>query len=161
MKVDGKSIIELLSSISFGDVVLWLIVITFFISAICTATIKLYKGFTKYRDLKDENERYKIATESNTKSLSKVEKTLDSIVNTLNEQKVFNYKQARCSIVHTCDEALDKGEISASKYKSLMEMYDEYTIVFSDMHPNGYVKGLVTKINDPTLVKIVGTLNEE
>ena len=66
----------------------------------------------------------------------------------------MNLKQIRHTIVHTCEDALDKGEISINKLRSLEEMYDEYVKIF---HGNGYVKTLVMRVRK---LKIVGKLDD-
>jgi hypothetical protein len=72
----------------------------------------------------------------------------------LDEQKEVNLKQIRHTIVHTCEDALEKGEISINKLRSLEEMYDEYVDIF---HGNGYVKTLVMRVRK---LKIVGKLDD-
>ena len=158
--MDTKSIWDLLSSIPVGVIVAWIVVICAIITALCTGTIKLYKLFSKYREAKDRNEQYKKASKEHEEKLEEVSQKLDKIYEEIEKQRLINYKQVRFSIVHTCNEAISEGKITASKYKSLMEMYDEYITVFADMKPNGYVHKLVQKVDDPDYVKIVGKLEE-
>ena len=45
----------------------------------------------------------------------------------IEKQRQINYKQVRCQIVQTSEEAISAGKISAAKFKSLMEMLvDEF-----------------------------------
>ena len=53
--------------------------------------------------------------------------------------------------MHTCEDALERGEMSTNKLQSLEEMYEEYTDLF---HGNGYVKTLMTRVRKE--VKIIG-----
>lgn len=149
--MDTKSVWDFLSKISVGQIVAWASVLITIITAICTGTIKLYKIFTKYEEMKRKDiEQQKIIEGHNT-ILKKIECNLNDIKSSLAEQKDVNLKQIRHTIVHTCEDALEKGQISSNKLKSLEEMYEEYVDIF---HGNGYVKTLITKVRKE--VKIVG-----
>lgn len=152
--MDTKSVWDLLSSISIGTVMAWIIVIFAIIATLCTGTIKLYKVFTKYKEMKDNDEKQKEIIENHDNTLKDIENTLHEIKDSLDEQKEVNLKQIRHTIVHTCEEALERGEISINKLRSLEEMYDEYTQIF---HGNGYVKTLVIKVRK---LKVVGKLDD-
>lgn len=152
--MDNQSAIETLSSISVGQIIAWFSVISAIITAICTGTIKLYKVFTKYREAKDKNEKQEKIIESHETTLKEIDSVLQEIKKSLEEQKDVNLKQVRHTIVHTCEDALDRGEISINKLRSLEEMYEEYIDVF---HGNGYVKTLVEKVRQ---LKVVGKLDD-
>ena len=151
--MDTQSIWDLLSSIAIGELVGWIVVICAIITALCTGTIKLYKVFTKYKEMKDKDQKQTEIIKSHEKTLCEIEKSLKTINKSLDEQKEVNLKQIRHTIVHTCEDALEKGEISINKLRSLEEMYDEYVDIF---HGNGYVKTLITRIRK---IKIVGKLD--
>lgn len=151
---DTQSVWEFLSGIPIGTIVAWIIVICAIISALCAGTIKLYKIFTKYKEAKDKDEKQQKVIESHDETLKEIEKSLIAIQKSLAEQKEVNLKQIRHTIVHTCEDALDKGEISINKLRSLEEMYDEYVEIF---HGNGYVKTLVTRVRK---LKIIGKLDD-
>ena len=148
--MDTKPIWEGLSSITVGQIVAWIIVISAIISTLCAGTIKLYKVFTKYRDMKDKEEKQETIIETHNKTLNGIKDSLQDIKNSLNEQKDVNLKQLRHTIVQTCEDCLEKGEISINRLRSLEEMYSEYVDVF---HANGYVKILVERVRT---LKIVG-----
>lgn len=152
--MDNQSAIDTLSSISVGQIIAWFSVIGAIITAICTGTIKLYKVFTKYREAKDKNEKQEKIIESHETTLKEIDKTLQEIKKSLEEQKDVNLKQVRHTIVHTCEDALDRGEISINKLRSLEEMYEEYIDIF---HGNGYVKTLVEKVRQ---LKVVGKVDD-
>lgn len=152
--MDTQSIWDLLSSIPIGTVVAWVIVICAIISALCAGTIKLYKAFEKYEEVKDKNEKQEKIIEVHEKTIEEIGKALTEIKKSLDEQKEVNLKQIRHTIVHTCEDALDKGEISINKLRSLEEMYDEYIEIF---HGNGYVKTLVARVRE---LPIIGKLDE-
>ena len=86
--------------------------------------------------------------------IEEIDKSLKTMNKSLDEQKEVNLKQIRHTIVHTCEDALEKGEISINKLRSLEEMYDEYVDIF---HGNGYVKTLVMRVRK---LKIVGKLDD-
>ena len=152
--MDTQSIWDLLSSIAIGELVAWIVVICAIITALCTGKIKLYKVFTKYKEMKDKDQKQTEIIKSHEKTLCEIEKSLKTINKSLDEQKEVNLKQIRHTIVHTCEDALEKGEISINKLRSLEEMYDEYVDIF---HGNGYVKTLITRIRK---IKIVGKLDD-
>lgn len=152
--MDTQSIWDLLSSIPIGTVVAWVIVICAIISALCAGTIKLYKAFEKYKEVKDKNKKQEKIIEVHEKTIEEIGKALMEIKKSLDEQKEVNLKQIRHTIVHTCEDALDKGEISINKLRSLEEMYDEYIEIF---HGNGYVKTLVARVRE---LPIIGKLDE-
>lgn len=152
--MDTQSIWDLLSSIPIGTVVAWVVVICAIISALCAGTIKLYKAFEKYKEVKDKNEKQEKIIEVHEKTIEEIGKALTEIKKSLDEQKEVNLKQIRHTIVHTCEDALDKGEISINKLRSLEEIYDEYIEIF---HGNGYVKTLVARVRE---LPIIGKLDE-
>lgn len=152
--MDSQSVVNTLSSITVGQIIAWASVIVAIITAICTGTIKLYKVFTKYREAKEKNEKQESIIESHEGTLKEIDNTLLEIKKSLEEQKVVNLKQVRHTIVHTCEDALDRGEISINKLRSLEEMYEEYIDIF---HGNGYVKTLVEKVRQ---LKVVGKTDD-
>ena len=152
--MDTKSVWDLLSSIPIGTIVAWIVVICAIITALCTGTIKLYKIFTKYKEMKDKDKKQTEVIENHEKILCEIDKSLKTMNKSLDEQKEVNLKQIRHTIVHTCEDALEKGEISINKLRSLEEMYDEYVDIF---HGNGYVKTLIIRVRK---LKIVGKLDD-
>lgn len=152
--MDTESIWDLLSSIPIGEIVAWIVVICAIIAALCTGAIKLYKVFTRYKEMKDKDLEQKEVIINHGNTLREIEKSLQSINKSLEEQKEVNLKQIRHTIVHTCEEALEKGEISINKLRSLEEMYEEYVEIF---HGNGYVKTLMERVRK---LPIVGKLDD-
>lgn len=145
---------ELLGSISVGTLVAWIVVICAIVAAVGTGAIKLYKIFEKYKAITDENDELKKLVLKHDKCLSNIEISLKDIQHSLRDQKDVNLRQVRYTIVHTCDEALSAGEISAGKFKSLEEMFEEYTTLF---HGNGYVKILMEHVRE---LPITGSIDD-
>lgn len=152
--MDAKPFWEFVSSIPFGVIVAWIIGIATIVALICTGAIKLYKVFTKYKEAKDREQKQEEIIESHDKTLRDIDNTLKEIKQSLDEQKEVNLKQIRHTIVHTCEDALEKGEISINKLRSLEEMYEEYVKIF---HGNGYVRTLVLRVRK---LPIVGKLDD-
>lgn len=148
--MDTQPVWESLSSFSVGQMAAWILVICTIISTLCAGTIKLYKIFTNYKDMKDKEQKQETIIEAHDKTLNEIKDSLQEIKDSLNEQKDVNLKQTRHTIVHTCEDCLEKGEISINKLRSLEEMYSEYVNTF---HGNGYVKTLVDRTRS---LKIVG-----
>lgn len=153
--MDTQSVWKLLSGISVGQIVAWIAVLATIITFLCTGTIKLYKIFTKYKETKDRDETQQALIEGHDETLREIQSALESIQESLEEQKEVNLKQVRYTIVHTCEEALDRDEISINKLRSLEEMYEEYIDIF---HGNGYVKTLMTRVRKG--VNIIGKIDE-
>lgn len=142
---------DILSNLSIGTVVAWISVICAIIAAICTAAIKLYNIFEKYKKSKDKTAKQEEVIAQHNEAFAEIRAQLKSISEALNEQKEVNLKQVRHTIVHTCEDALERGEMSTNKLQLLEEMYEEYTDLF---HGNGYVKTLMTRVRKE--VKIIG-----
>ena len=141
--LETKEIWSFLSGIPIGTVIAWIIVISTIASTLCAGTIKLYKLFIKYKEAQDKDEKQQKIIDSHDDTLKEICKCLEDIKASLEEQKDVNLKQLRHTIVHTCEDSLEKGEISINKLQSLEEMFDEYTDIF---HANGYVKTLVMRV---------------
>lgn len=155
MPMDKTAVWSTLAQIPIGTIVAWIAVIVAIIAAIVAGTIKLYQVFSKYQALKAKDEAEAEALRAHEEELKEIKECLTAIRQSLDEQKEVNLKQIRHTIVEICNIALEKGEISVSRLKSMEEMYEEYTDVF---HANGYVKTLVTRVRKT--VKIVGQLDE-
>ena len=152
--MDTKTVWETLAAIPIGTFVAWVVVIAAIISSIAGATIKLYKLFERYHKISEENEQQKKLLTEYGDAIKKINSSLDDVKKSLTEQRDVNLKQIRHEIVRTCDEALQSGTITASAFKSLEELYDEYKNVFGG---NGYVKSLVAKVRQ---LPITGSIEE-
>lgn len=148
------SVWGLLAKIPIGTIVAWAVVVMSIITVICLVVVRSYKAFTKYSKLKDENEKQKQMILEHDKLIKSVNDSLAEIKSSLDTQKDVNLKQIRHTIVHTCDDAISAGCISAGKFKSLEELFEEYTNVF---HGNGYVKIMVEKVRG---LPIIGNLDD-
>ena len=152
--MDTASIWSILADTSIGTLFAWGAVIIAIITAIIKGIKRLYVFFDKYKKLKDENDHQSKLLKEHDQTLKEIKESLNNINKRLDEQKEFNFKQIRNSIVDSCYAALSAGEIQIGKHKALEEMFEEYTKVFNG---NGYVKGLIKKVNE---LPIVGTLDE-
>ena len=141
--MDTQSVWNLLAAIPAGKIVAWGIVICAIITAIVTGVVKLYKLFTKYKEMQDKEKKQNEKIEEFDKTLKSVNDSLREINDSLKIQKDVDLKLIRHFIVEKCISALERGEISASSLASLEEMFEEYERVF---HGNGYVKTLMIKV---------------
>lgn len=126
----------LLSSITVGKLVGWIIVIFTIFAAFGAGIIKLYKVFTKYKELKDKDE-------TRNKDIQELKEITAEITQQLKEQKNVNYKQLRYNIINLCDEANANGYITASKLQILEEDMEDYEEIYNG---NGFVKSQVIKV---------------
>lgn len=152
--VDTKPVWEVLLNIPVGSLVTWVVVISAIITGIVTGTIKLYKAFSKVQALREANADKTETLQKHEEAMTQICEQLAKIKDALDEQKEVNLKQVRYQIVHTCDDSLADGYITAGKLKSLEELYEEYTGIF---HGNGYVKVLVEKVRQ---LDVRGRLDE-
>ena len=164
--MDTNSIWELLSSISIGTVVAWIMVICVIIGVICTGTIKLYKVFSKYKSVKDENENLKQNVEKHEEQLHRFEEQLESmnqnineqfseIKSALNEQRETKIKELRHNITVSGEKALADKEMTVRQWSCLHEMVDEYMNKYKQ---NSYVASLMLKVDRD--VAVIGRLDE-
>lgn len=164
--MDINSIWELLSSISIGTAVAWTTVVCAVTSVICTGTINLYKIFTKYKNVKDENEEMRATVDGHELKFKELKEQLDrmsqdisqqfcDIKIALNEQNETKVKELRHSITITGENALANGRMSIRQWKSLHEMFNEYSNKYKQ---NSYVESLIKKVDQD--VEIIGRLDE-
>ena len=164
--MDTNSVWELLSSISIGTVVAWVTVICAIIGVICTGTIKLYKIFTKYKNVKDEENELRTNVANHEEQLIEIKQQLEAmnqnisqqfsdIKGTLNEQRGTKIKELRHSIPDSGERALSDGKITVRQWTSLHEMCDEY---INKYNQNSYVLSLMNKVDRD--VTIIGRLDE-
>lgn len=152
--MDTAPVWETILNVPVGRFIAWVVVIATIIAAIVTGTINLYKFFNRVRDLKERDEEKSKLLREHDKMMHEIDTRLGQIQEALEVQREVNLKQVRYQIVHTCDDAIADGSISAGKLKSLEELYEEYTRIF---HGNGYVKTLMKKIRS---LPVIGSLDE-
>ena len=152
--MDTAPVWETILNVPVGRFVAWVVVIATIVAAIVAGTIKLYKFFNKVRDLKEHDEEKSKLLMEHDKTMRDIDERLGKIQAALDVQREVNLKQVRYQIVHTCDDAISEGSISAGKLRSLEELYEEYTRIFCG---NGYVKTLVKKVRE---LPVVGSLDE-
>ena len=154
VKPTASAIWEVILNVPVGKLLAWIIVIASIVGAIVGLTIKLYKVFSKVHELKSADEKKSQMLEELYGKMQEIHEQLCSVQDNLNVQREVNLKQVRYQIVHTCDDAISAGSISAGKLKSLEELYEEYTNIF---HGNGYVKTIMIKVRK---LPVTGNLDE-
>ena len=152
--MDEASVWAMLSAIPIGTVIAWIAVIGAILVALGVGIVKLYKLFTKYREMKDKDKEQKQKIDEYGEALLEIRANMADMKDKLDEQSHVNLKQVRYSIIQICDNALADGQISAWKLRLLTELYDEYIGVF---HANGYIKEIVERTLE---LPIVGKLDD-
>lgn len=156
--MDTNSVWSLLSEIPIGTIVAWVIVIATIVGVFCTGAIKLYKLFTKYREMKDESNELKETVQRLDGQFGNIVEKLDKVIEKLDEQDAQSRIELRHSIVRAGEEALINGSITIRQFKALHEMYSTYHKPDKNGKVgNGYVTTLMEKVDK---LPIVGRLNE-
>lgn len=148
--MDTQSVWDVLSAIPIGTIVAWVVVIFAIITAICTAAVKLYKVFTKYKELKDRNEKQVAQIERHEELLKDIQSSLDSIQKTISEEKEVQGRGLRHDITKRCNKAIEDGHITLSMLKSIDEMFDDYDKVYKQNH---WVHQLVDKVHTLNIIR--------
>lgn len=144
----AENVLQLFSNLTVGTVLAWILGIGAIITGLCTATIKLYQLFSKYKKLKDEDIRQRDLLAEHEKILNDIKDSIQRIEDANQMQRDVDFKVIRHLIVGSCERALSHSHITESQLKDLEEMYQEYTDVF---HGNGYVKGLMDRVRKLTV----------
>ena len=137
---------ETLSQVPVGRVIAWIFLVSAIVTGICTATVKLYKPFERYKKLKDTNDRVLKLLESHETALVEVRDALKRIDSRMGKQDGIMMSQISHSIVLSAEQAIKDGSISFNELKSISELY---TIYKDEYKGNGYIKLLyehVTKL---------------
>lgn len=166
--MDTQSVWGELSTIPIGTIVSWVSVIAVIVSAIWFGIIKLFKVFSKYKEVQDENENQKNLLvqhdecleeirlelskirgsihndklEEHDEVLAEIRECLEKMNKSLDDQMKINYEYLKHSIVISCQRAIDRNYITTEELQSLEEMFKEYVEIY---HGNGYVKGMIIK----------------
>ena len=117
--MDTQSVWDVLSAIPIGTIVAWVVVILAIITAICTAAVKLYKVFSKYKELKDRNEKQIAQIQQHEELLKEINSVVESIKKTIMEEKEVQGRRLRHDITKRCNRAIEDGHITLSMLKSI------------------------------------------
>lgn len=99
-------IMNIISSISIGTFVSWVIVISSLVSLIGAGFIKLYKLFEKAQNVKEENDYLKKMVESDHDKLNIISAQLQDISNKLDKNEEATLKSLRHTIVTAAEKQL-------------------------------------------------------
>ena len=152
--MNANDVTETLLQIPVGTYIAWICVIFAIISALVGGIVYMYKMFSKYRAVKDEDDSFKELVKKHDRQLEQILAKLDVINEILEEKRKSDLKKLRHSIVRAGEEAVDKGEISIRGLRSLSELFEEYEQKY---HANGYVKTLMVKVR---ALPVMGKLDE-
>lgn len=134
----------LIGNIALNDLVTWLIVLGVIGGTAYKFLNKLFGWFDEIKSHQTEYSELIEAVKQQNDRFDKIEAALALMRESFKEQKEFNFKQVRNTIVHQCDLALEKGIITPEKKKSLNELYEEYVHVFNG---NSYVSSQIARVN--------------
>ncbi len=134
----------LIGNIALNDLVTWLIILGVICGAAYKFFTKIFNWFDEIREHQAEYSELIEAVKQQNNRFDKIEAALALMRESFKEQKEFNFKQVRNTIVHQCDLALEKGTITPEKKKSLNELYEEYVHVFNG---NSYVSSQIARVN--------------
>lgn len=148
--MDTQSVWDVLSAIPIGTIVAWVVVILAIITAICTAAVKLYKVFSKYKELKDRNEKQIAQIQQHEELLKEINSVVESIKKTIMEEKEVQGRRLRHDITKRCNRAIEDGHITLSMLKSIDEMFEDYDKVYKQNH---WVHQLVDKVHILNIIK--------
>ena len=99
--MNTDDVINILSSISIGTIISWIMVIASIIGSIGFLCIKVYKAFEKSQQIKDENDLFKNMVKDHDTQLKTIIEKLDNISLSMEGQNRLNLKNLRHSILST------------------------------------------------------------
>lgn len=134
----------LIGNIALNDLVTWFIVLGVVGGTAYKFLTKVYGWFDEIKSHQAEYSELIEAVKQQNIRFDKIEAALALMRESFKEQKEFNFKQVRNTIVHQCDLALERGVITPEKKKSLNELYEEYVHVFKG---NSYVSSQIARVN--------------
>ena len=152
--METKDVIQLLSSISIGEIIAWIAVISSFFTIIVAGTIKLYKTFEKTHEMKEENLEFRKMVKDHDEQLKLMNDKLTCIQENLNKRDKADIKSMRYSIVRAGEEYVSMGKITIRQLRALEELFEDY----HDKHGNGYVTTLMRKVR---ALPVIGRLDED
>lgn len=163
---DAQDVWQLLGNIPAGTIVAWVTVICAIICAIAAGTIRLYKLFSKYKEVKDENDDLKNTVKNHDQELISIREEMrtmkEEIVSELKEirkaqddSRETKIKELRHAIITSGEKAVADKKMTIREWKSLHDMTYEYTEKYKQ---NSYAKSLVEKVDRD--VEVIGQLDE-
>ena len=174
--MDLNTILDSVQGLSIGTVISGGCILSAIAGGISTATIKLYKIFSKYRELQEENETLHNHVDQHGESLIHLSQKIDNLCDSINarfddmdasidlrfanldkkfaEQQEVNLHQTRGAIIDICETAINNKQITANKNRLLGELMCDYDDIF---HADGYIHDLFKRVKG---VPIIGTTME-
>lgn len=150
----GNELLKILSGVPLGIIIEYVVGVSLILMSVIYVVLRLYRIFNRYNNFKKDSEQYRKRIDEHEQLLHEIFDTIKDIDHKLDKQTEVNRKQVRHTVVRAADEAIHNGNISASAYKSLHEMYSEYRILFG---PNTYVHKMIEHVDK---LPIIGTLDD-
>lgn len=150
-----KEIWGMLSGIPVGTVLAWISIAVGIVASLSGTVAMLWKLFKKYDEIMDQNVKLRNKIEETDAHFKEIDEQLAAVKVLLEEQRSTKIKELRNAITNIAETALRDGKMSVRAYKSLLEMYQEYTDIY---HQNSFVSSLMDKVVRD--VEIIGALDE-
>lgn len=138
-----ESVWQILADVKIGALIAWTVVIIAIFTTITRGIKNVYAFISKYKEMKEMNERQSKMLDDHEKSFKEIKDCLTKINKSLDEQKTINLKYTRHVLVDGCCAAIVAGNIQNEQLASLEEIYEEYRTVFNG---NAYVGGLMERV---------------
>lgn len=141
---------DIVNSLTVGQIVAWVSLLSAIIGGIVWVTIRLYKIFEKYHDLKAKNRKQEETLATHEEALKSMNLTLETLMQKQDIQLEVMLKQISHEIVLSCETALTSGSITFDGLESLTGLYEIYHNVYKR---NSYVTALMDRVNALPVVK--------
>lgn len=151
--METNEVVQTLSSISIGQIVSWVVVISGIISTIIGVTIKLYKVFEKAHKVTEEQSDFRELVKSHDEQLKLISKQISDLQVSIDEHNKDELARQRYSICRAGEEYVANGSLTIRQLRSLEDMYESY----HEKHGNGYVSTLMRKVR---ALPVIGALDE-
>lgn len=151
--METRDVIQMLSSIPIGTIIVWVTVIFSIVTTIVMGAIQLYRAFEKAHDMREEKFEILNMVKEHDKQLKSINDKLSCIQENLNERDKADLKSMRYSIVRAGEEYVSMGKITIRQLRSLEELFEDY----HDKHGNGYVTTLMRRVR---VLPVIGKLDE-
>lgn len=148
--MDTTSVWQMLANIKVGTLVAWGIVLVAIITTTVRGIKNVYSFISKYKDMKEINEKQSEMLDAHEKALDDIKQSLQKISDSLEEQRQINLEYTRHMISNACLNAIDAKKIPAEALQSIEDMYKQYVTVFNG---NSYVCNLVKHVRTLPIIK--------
>lgn len=134
---------DLLSHLTVGTVVAWIIVIAAIVTVIVLGCKRLYGWFQKYHTYTTEKEKTAKRLQRHDEILDDIVSRLEKLDQCYNQTNRVLIQSIRHDIVVACLAAIEAGQITAIQLHELDDLYEEY----DKYGGNSYASTLMQKVH--------------